>query len=99
MKFEQLIDEMKKYSGLSEYYLEMLKSIGYDWEELMESWNRYTRVQEEHEIKSKLTFRLLNEAKKLGGRLGYIFQCIRKDSEKEYEKYKTDEEGKNNDEK
>ena len=95
MKFEQLIKEMKKSSGLSSYYFEMLKNIGYDWEEFIESWNGYTRIlRKDKEIMARSSCDMVDRAREFGERLGYIFQCIRKDSEKEYEKYETDEESK-----
>ena len=94
MKFEQLIKEMKKSSGLSEYYFEMLRSVGWSWEDFIKKWNDYTRISEKDGRWAIVSGDMVRRAQKLGERLGYIFQCIRKDTEKDYEKYETDEESK-----
>lgn len=89
MKFEQLIEEMKKHSYLSSYYFEMLKSIGWDWEEFLKEWYWYTRMSEKDKRILKTPHdRLISKAQKFGERLGYIFKCVREDSEKQYEKHK-----------
>jgi len=77
MKFEQLIEEMKKHSGLSHYYFEMLKSIGPEWEEFLETWYWYTRMSEkDRRILKTPHDSVISRARKFGERLGYIFKRI-----------------------
>ena len=74
MQFKQLIEEMKKHSGLSHYYFEMLKSIGWDWEEFIKEYCTYSMFgynSPEAEVD------IVRRARELGERLGYIFERIR----------------------
>lgn len=83
MKFEQLIEEMKKQSGLSYYYFQMLYSIGQDWEVFLEKWINYTLVSEKDKnLKAALALELVKRARSHGERLGYIFKRIREVDEK-----------------
>lgn len=73
MKFEQLIEEMKKHSGLSSYYFEMLKSIGWAWEEFTKEYYAYSMFgygSPEAEVD------IVRRARGLGERLGYVFKKI-----------------------
>lgn len=72
--FKELMEEMKKHSGLSYYYFEMLKSIGWDWEELTKKYCAYSMFgYDSPEAKVDIVRR----ARELGERLGYIFKKIR----------------------
>ena len=74
MQFKQLMEEMRKHSGLSHYYFEMLKSIGYDWEEFIRkycAYNMFGYGVPEVEVD------VVRRARELGERLGYICKRIR----------------------
>ena len=78
MKYKQLMEEMRKQSGLSRYYFEMLRSIGPDWEEFTENYCAYNMFQCDS-AQAELT--MIKKAKELGERLGYICGRIREFNE------------------
>lgn len=74
MQFKQLTEEMKKHSGLSHYYFEMLTSIGWDWEQFTKEFYAYSMfgyASPEAEVD------IVRRARELGERLGYIFKRIK----------------------
>lgn len=78
MQFKQLMEEMRKSSGLSHYYFEMLKSIGPDWEQFIQEFCAYSMLgwdSPEAEV------RIVERVRKLGERLGYICGRIREFNE------------------